>query len=72
MEDVQIIGVTTIAVWIGSGALVLMLGTVVWGFAKMVEYFRLTAASTEQIHRQLRLLNDTLDEMQRDLHAKNV
>jgi uncharacterized membrane protein len=71
MDDVHVSGVMAIAVGIGSGALVLMLGTVAWGFAKIVEYIRLIARSAEQVHRQLRLMNDTLDEIQRDLKAKD-
>ena len=72
MGDFQFTGAVTAAIGIGSGALVLLLVVIVWGFAKIVEYARVMAHSTENIHRQLRLMNDTLDEIQHDLNSKNV
>ena len=46
MDNLNLGGAAIVAVWIGSIALVLMVATVVWGFARIVEYSKRMAMSS--------------------------
>jgi len=72
MEKMVVSGVMSAAIWIGSGALVLMVVTIIWGFAKIVEYSKRMAVSFEQIQRQLGLINESIEDMRRDMQSRNV
>jgi len=72
MDKIAVSGVMSTAIWIGSGALVLLVGTTVWGFARIVEYSRRIAMGFDHIERQLGLINDSIDELRRTIQSRNV
>jgi len=72
LEEVGTTGIITTALWIGSIALVLMVATVVWGFARMVEYTKRMAVGTEDVNRQLGRIRDCLEDLRSDLQARKV
>ncbi len=73
MLDNLNLGTTAIvAVWIGSIALVLLVGTVVWGFAKIVEHSERMAISAELINRQLGRIYESLEDLRGNIRPRNM
>jgi len=71
-ENLNLGGATIVALWIGSVALVLMVAAVAWGFAKIVEYSRRVALSSEQIHRQLGHIYESIEDLRGDIRPRNM
>ena len=72
MDNLNLGGAAIVAVWIGSIALVLMVATIVWGFARIVEYSKRMAMSSEQIHRQLGRMYESLEDLRGDIRQRNM
>ena len=72
LDNLNLGGTTILAVWIGSIALVLLVGTVVWGFAKIVEHSERMAISAELINRQLGRIYESLEDLRGDVRPRNV
>ena len=71
-ENLNLGGATIMAVWIGSIAIVLLVGAVVWGFAKIVEHSERMAISAELINRQLGRIYESLEDLRGDVRPRNV
>ncbi len=71
-ENVSAGGATSLALWIGTVALVLLMAAVAWGFAKIVEYSRRIALGMEMIHRQLGRIHESLEDLRGNLLPRNM
>jgi len=71
-EGANLGGIMTAAIWVGSCALVLMVVTVVWGFARLVEYSKRLTLSSEQIQLQLSRIHESVEDLRGDIHRRKV